>query len=545
MAENDTQLPTDRRRKRTVVSHGSTGISDYKQDEESGETVNKQSDEEFPDISETVPQLQNGANVDSYSDQSGDENLERPSQEVKKPDTVMNEQKNNDVPDIIYDDTKPKRLSNPKALKLDLGSHNSHAFQESINVLISPDDSESPTRRKRKPLHTVKSESAIADTRHHLTGVSDDKDAEARSRRETVPERRTVQSPQSRLHYDRSPESCQRKVSSPVQRLMAKNSNLAAAAAANSKDRKGYNQPRRKISSDARLEHRYIDGQLTIATSQAPKRKVSFDTSALINGNRVTPLNDEFSVKEVPEPFPEEEIEPVVYSTEIKSEYRESPKLNIPRVILTTDNDESFEQSDSDKDVPEETNSELSEGEEGYASGCDNKGYIKDEDEFVRTEDKVNQEEYRGTSSARRKRLTPISDPSYRFDEVAVIPHKMDHLQVNKKVSTCSLPSNIGRRISNDDQGTPKSILKVRREDAESINSEDSVAVKNFKVRKDSIALFMDQHGTVAMQELRKEHSQRSKCFGKNDIKEVKLYYFIDRNKTNKYMYCYLVSSSN
>lgn len=544
MAENDTQIQTDRRRKRTVVSHGSTGISDYKQDGESIQSVNSQSDEEFPDISEAVPQLQNGASVESYSDQSGDEKSDPPSQEIKKPDTVMNENKSNSVPDIIYDDTKPKRLSNPKTLKLDLGSHNSHTFQDSINVLISPDDTGSPTRRKRKQLHTVKSESAISDTRHHLTGVSDDNDTEARSRRETVPEKRTVQSPQSRPHYDRSPESCQRKVSSPVQRLMAKNSNLAAAAAANSKDRKGNNQPRRKISSDARLEHRYIDGQLTFPTSQAPKRKVSFDTSALINGNRVTPLNDEFSVKEVPEPFPEEEIELVVDSTEIKSEYRESPKLNIPRVILTTDDNESFEQSDSDIGTPDETNSECSEGEEGYASGCDNKGYIKDEDEFLRTEDKVSEEQYRAASSARRKRLTPISDPSYRFDEVAVIPHKMDHLQVNKKISTCSLPSNIGRKIStNDDPGTPKSILKVRRDDAESINSEDSVAVKNFKVRKDSIALFMDQHGTVAMEELREEHLEKSKCFGKNDIKEVKLCHFIDNNSKN--IYCYLVSSLN
>jgi len=86
-----------------------------------------------------------------------------------------------------------------------------------------------------------------------------------------------------------------------------------------------------------------------------------------------------------------------------------------------------------------------------------------------------------------------------------------------------SLPANFGRRDSND--SPPKSILKVRPSDNESVISEDSIAGKKFKVRKDSIALFMDQNGSVEMQELRKEHALRHwKPLSKNHLKHVRFY---------------------
>lgn len=538
MAEHDSQNQTERRRKRTIMSNGPPELPQLSNEDDSTDT-----DEQTMENTNAVPHMRHKSHSDSRLDELESKDSDYTTEEVKRLEKKVNVDKPSDVSDIVYDDTKPKRLSNPKNLKLDLDSQGSQTLQESISYLISPDepdDTGSPTRRKRKQLHSVKSEPAIVNTRRQNNKSVTDNDTDKRSRRETVPERTTKQIDSNRLHYDRSPERAQRKVSSPVQRLMAKNSSLAAAAAANSKDRKSstegrltnpdksfvYNQPRRKISSDARLEHRYIDGQLMPPTSQAPKRKVSFDTSALINGSRVMPLNDEYTVQEVPGHISEEETEHEVNGEENKLEILDSLKRNIPRVVLTTDEEESFEQNDSDsKGILDESNSDLSaESEEGYASGCDNRGYIPDEDDYVEPKDTLNQDSYQGSNETRVRRLSPISDPTYRFDEAAVIPHtniRMNYLSPSKKVSSSSLPSNIGRRVSsNDDHSPPKSILKVRREDAESINSEESVAVKNFKVRKDSIALFLDQHGTVAMQELKKEHSNRVKCFGKDDVKE-------------------------
>ncbi|XP_045166049.2 uncharacterized protein LOC123529674 [Mercenaria mercenaria] len=538
---NSKHSPQERRRsrKQTILSQSppeivsiSTDDNEYVEKSPETETDDNVFEEESANISTThnvtsteCPHL--GENILAESDAQASEMTDDENNE----DIITN----NDVSDIVYDDTKPKRLSHNRPQKLELENNTQNALHETISYLISPDDS--PTRRKRRPLNSTRSEPVMSQSNSRC-GIEDTKDTEfeTKTRRATDHENRQMQTLR-KPRYSNSPESNRKKVSSPVQRLMVKNSALAAAAAANSKDRKCssearltnydkqlvYIAPRRKISSDARLEHRYLEEHLSLPSKNVPKRKVSFDTSALINGNRMMPLNDEPVMKEKPHII-EEVSESIADTPETGHNIQRSPKLHIPKVILTTDDDEGFDQNDKDSPANEESCSENSEeGEEGYASGCDNKAYIKDEDEYVQPKETSNPASPRQANGTRERRLSPMSDPSYKFNEAAVLPHtNMDYLTIDRNTSANSPGSYAVRRISAyDDQSPPKSILKTRRDDAESINSEDSVGVKNFKVRKDSIALFMDQHGEIAMQELRKQHTHRFRCFGKGDVKQL------------------------
>lgn len=456
------------------------------------------------------------------------------------------------VSDVIYDETKPRRLPHPKSNKLDLDRtrDQNNAFQESINRLISPDDdSGSPKRRNRKPLMSVKS-APIVTSQNNATSSPPGASGYPRSRIESTPPSRTARQEYSLENkpiqtiqvpnYKQSPDTKRRKVSSPVQRLIVKNSPLAAAAAACSKDRKisvearlghyydrSYIPPKRKISSDARLEHRYAEEQLRLPSNSGPKRKVSFDTTTLINGRKMMPLNDEYTVKEEPE-------------KEIMS--KRPTNLNIPTVILTSPEDdkpaeENEENIEEEKQCENNSNSNSEYSEEGYASGYDNSAYVADEepeDEDFYSENSRSKQAYAsgGTIESERRttRLSAVTDQPMGFDEPAVISHTAENFNSNrfrvKKVSDSSLPDRYGRKISTgSDLSPPRSILKVKRDDGDSLVSEDSIAGKSFKVRKDSLALFMDQHGQLsAVEELRKEHEGKNfnfRCFGKSQIRQL------------------------
>lgn len=529
----------DRRRKQTIMSQGHPEFHDTALD---NGTVHSNE----PEIQAAHTSEDNVVNDDVFEEKQqykADTHSNENNSILETDNTETNDKSavghcNSDVSDIVYDDTKPKRLAQPRTLKLDLENPSSHALRESISVLISPDEPEtgSPTRRRHKQLLSVKSEPVIVS--HSLpieTDVIHNRGPERRSRLETVADNKTIQTVK-RPRYEQSPERARRKVSSPVQRLMVKNSQSAAAAAANSKDRKSssdarlvegrdrtyiYMPPRRKISSDARLEHRLIEEQLILPAKQMPKRKVSFDTTALINGNRVMPLNDEFIVREEPEPF----IEVIKYgSNELEhfSSSSHNSKRSPPRVILTTDEDEWLETTDNVM-TANENNSEFNEKcEVDYALGCDNRAYDHDDEEHERSISAVGCT----VNGARLKRLSPLSDQIYsKIDEQAAIINtnfeEINNLTASKKVSSCSLPSNIGRRASFSDYQSPRKSILKKREDAESIASEDSCVGKSINVRKDSIALFMDQNGSVALQDVGEQYSQRIRCFGKDDIKQV------------------------
>lgn len=560
--------PTDRRRKRTVISHSYPDLqalahrhetqTDSSESREIERLPSPSSDHYNVLVEETdkitqktcesvvyIEKTEHGdGNENKHKMNSVDTNNER--KESHTQDTVQST-----IPDIVYDETKPKRLANPKSLKLDITNEPTNTLHESIVYLISPDepDSEVSPRRRRKPISSVRSESDIANShRHHTEEIVRHKRSSPRHTpsRSPSPEIRQMHiknnspltrrkrlegdiSPQDGTHstektdskyypstgqvkpsqhrYEQSPETARRKISSPVQRMIVKTG--AAAAAANSKHRKSSSearlgvsshdipvkvivQPRRKISSDARLEHGFSQDRLILPVETTRKRKVSFDTSALINGTRVGPLNDEVLVaREQPEHIAEESPNAEqAYESEIDN--TNVDENTIPQVIVTIDDDEGIEEADKDNANSDESSSGYSEeGEDGYASGCDNRGYVPSDDEYVQSNK---------------------NNPS-----PAIISHTMS--PGIHKASTTSLPSNIGRSRLSNELTPPKSILKVRREDTESMASEDSV--KSFKVRKDSIALFMDQNGSVAMQELRKEYSHRFRCFDKNDLKQV------------------------
>lgn len=451
--------------------------------------------------------------------------------------------------DIIYDETKPRRLPHPhKNLKHDNNRHSEHALRESISYLISPDEHEGrsgSTRRRENSLRSSDSDDERygGDTK---TSVSDECC-------DTTTYIHCANSPNStnnqnlghktveeikKSHYDRSPEARRRKCSSPVQRLIVKNGQTAIAVAARGRERKSslearlqtliipdYNRPRqRKISSDARLEHRPEDEQFVFPSSEpSRKRKVSFDTTTLINGNKVMPLNDgpKLSFQEEPEFYLEENADNDITENETGAR----PKiLSPPKIVLSGEEDEGFEPSDKESGLLDKTNSDASEEtEEGYASGYDNKAYTADdEDSLAGVKAQTPPPTYLESTSEPLRRMSPASSPlsASKQNGVAVIPHTtMQSLSTIKKVSSSSLPTNFGRRNS-EEVSTPKSILKVRATDGESLVSEDSIAGKTFKVRKDSIALFMDHNGEVAMQELRKGY-RRLKCPGKDDVKRV------------------------
>lgn len=419
--------------------------------------------------------------------------------------------------DIVYDETKPRRL--PPKLKIGTNTDNSHAFSQ----LISPDEPGerfSPTRRRAKPT------SYSPDNIQYLE--------------EPALENKTVEVVKRAAHYDRSPETRRRKCSSPVQRLIVKNEQAAVAVAARGRERKSssedklstlnypkgpnFNPPRqRKISSDARLEHRTVEEQGMVTPDATRKRKVSFDPSTLMNGNRVLPLKDgpKLSFQEEPEFYIVENYD---VENGVENENGAGPKVSPPKIVYSYEDDEGFEPSDRDCSALEKSNSEASEeGEEGYASGTDNKAYVADDEASLPGVIPRKQRNNLDLPVEQQlRRISPVSSKN-DLNSAAVITHTSETATLSKKASSASLPASFGRRsYSSDEISTPKSILKNRTVDGESMVSEDSIAGKTFKVRKDSIALLMDHNGQVAMQELRKEYAHhRWKCIGKDDVKRV------------------------
>lgn len=544
--------PPGRRRKRTIMSDDHPDINaiaherdengvqienedEISEDNESGKKCDTDSDDNanHSPVAPVVFTLNGVDNTDNDAKEAATNDVTKDA-EQKSEESVQQQQPPND---IIYDDTKPRRL-HPKNLKLDVRAHeNNDALRDSISYLISPDEPDersSPTRRRAKQFVSAPD----LDQHVYTDVVLYDHSDECISK--NYADNRDVEMVK-RAHYDRSPETRRRKCSSPVQRLIVKNGQTAVAVAARGRERKSSSEARlvhseqvlspdfnmqrqRKISSDARLEHR-PEEQFLFPSDPNRRRKVSFDTTTLINGNKVMPLNDgpRLSFQEEPEYFIEEcghadnglvcENGPI------------AKPLSPPKIICSCEDDEGFEQSDKDCGVLEKSNSDISEeGEEGYASGHDNKGFTADDEESlpgagvgasVQTTDLE-------AASIPMRRVSPARTTPNSSDLPAVISHTTVQT-LPKKISSASLPTSFGRRVSSmDEMYTPKSILKVRCNDGESLASEDSIAGKTFKVRKDSIALFMDSNGSVAIEELRKEYSHRRwKCFGKADVKRV------------------------
>ncbi|XP_052781362.1 uncharacterized protein LOC128217936 [Mya arenaria] len=427
--------------------------------------------------------------------------------------THQKHQIDKDLPtDIIYDETKPRRLANPKNLKINTDRHKERVLHDSIGFLISPDGPEegaSPDRRRRK------------------TFIAEEPSEGCDRRQDEVPVKR-AHSEDYRRHYERSPEQQRRRLSpspsSPVQRLIEQKSRKFSSDARLSPSSASLEMrttgPRRKISSDARLQR--TRSAEFIAVQDTPRtRKVSFDTTTLINGSRY-PLNDEIrqSVCEEPEYYSDENTNNNV----ITYENGTRPK-RVSLKQITSDKDEGLGTEDGDSPgAIERTTSELSisDVEEGYASGIDNRAYVADDEDSlkgVHLDSHSPPPTYQEAADRPVRRLSPAPIRVPVYDQPAIIQHTM--VNPTQKISSVSLPASFGTRRGSSDT-PPKSILKQRPSDNESVVSEDSVAGHQFKVRKDSIALFVDQHGTAAMQELRKQYGVRHwRCFGKNNLKHM------------------------
>ncbi|KAL4225891.1 hypothetical protein ACF0H5_013879 [Mactra antiquata] len=550
---------TDRQRKRTVISHSYPDLQllanrNNPQSDDTNEIDNLQVSPSSEDDTVFLDETQTNGPVDQVVNNlhDNDHDLDVNENTNKEMAKVPEESK---IPDIVYDETKPKRLSNAKSLKLDVSRATPDTLHESIVFLISPDEPDSdvsPSRRRRKPMPSVRSEPVISSTGTEASEVNGIErqvsSPQIKPPRDVSPEIIQIQNDNTKKdrginssncvtsakgadvadspsigrikkgqQYERSPELTRRKVSSPVQRLIVKTG--AAAAASNSKSRKSSSearldassltapqvvnpQRRRKISSDARLEHGTNTDRMVLPVETTRKRKVSFDPSALINGTRVGPLNDEFRIiKKQPEHIAEEITSPDqgYDDNEIEINVRKISDNTVPEVVVTrTDSDISISDDKCIDGMEESSSGYSEEGDDEDSYGCDNKGYEPcDEDENI---------------------INYSSQSNIDNSEPAIIPHTVS--PVNHKISSTSLPANIGRGKISTELTPPKSILKIRPEDAQSIASEDSVQAKSFKVRKDSIALFMDQHGTVGVEEIKKD-SRGVRCFDKNDIKQL------------------------
>lgn len=440
--------------------------------------------------------------------------------------------------DTVYDDTKPKRLHSSKTLNMD--PQNTVALRESINYLISPDDpdEESPKRRRRahsrrenvdydnservKPTFNENDISSVGQPRceENSYGFYLDKGDELES---------------SKQFYERSTERAMRKSSSPIQKLISKSEQSAAVVNNDRKyssearllsvNDKMYNSvqapPKRKISSDARLEHGYLDEQLKSSTRS---RKVSFDTIAVINGNTHMPLNDEFCVPEENDLSGSESHGINVLNEIPAKENCVVHKQSLPRIFLTQGND--LEHNINDEDMLAKDAS-LDE-DDAYASCCDNNAYVGDDEGSV--EFSVNLETpssfYLEANSANgtvgTKQLTQLATTPTEYVNATAVSNRVPNSGPKTMHKSFSVPTFVGRKQpSLEEYSPPKSILKVRRDDADSLASEDSTSQKSFTLRKDSIALFMDQKGDVVTMGELKEQRSRWRCFSTSDIKRA------------------------
>lgn len=558
---NNTKLvssPTCRRRKQSILTESHPNIAADEGDDFKDNTFINNS------FAKEVQQLEHNLDNEQNSDNS-DESLNTDYQsedmcnEPRIPD-MTSENNLSATTDIVYNNTMPK---SPHASEMvDIDYPNTKALRESINFLISPDDECPKRRRQHSRRESVEYETHTRIDRGcnfeynagRFDELNDDRLCDKTARRKQMSDESRVSTEEqsqcdattcsslrdkdvfenTRQYNEHSSERSTQKISSSVQRPKSKTEQITAAAA--NRDKKHSSDarllsikdkmyiymppsPRRKTSSDAILEHGNLDELLKSPKQKVRTRKVSFDTTALYNGYAHKPLNDEVCVAE------ENDISG--HDNTGINDFEGIPtkrncmihKQTQPRNLFTIQNDfgcnrnceEVLRNEDTNVHFKDECNSE-----------CENKAYLQDENESK--ECSMNSEalplsytDIYGVNDIRRN--TSLASPQNDYF------HGISNTELNSEYKTMrksslSLPPFLGRRLSSVEEYPPTSILKVRRDDADSMGSEDSTSEKSFKLRKDSIALFMDQKGDVGtMGELKKQNSHRR--FSKKDIKRV------------------------
>ena len=272
----------------------------------------------------------------------------------------------------------------------------------------------------------------------------------------------------------------------------------------------------RKLSADANLERRYKTAQEINDAQPLRKRRVSFGMVAYIKGDdgtgkQISPLNDEIRL------FVNSGVNPV--TSEAMKETSESVAQD--KIESKADNDQQlpkFQTASERESLAAKDNykyylsDDMYDGDESLTIGnhqFENPAFVNDE---VDVEGKNNNPE--SETQLNSDQGTNQGLPKEKYFE--------------KKISTHSLPVGIGfrdtKRLSwqSDDSPMPKSILKNKTASSDSLTSESSTNEKRFKVRKDSIALFTDQHGQIGLAELRKQYSSDWKS--RLNLKTVRIF---------------------
>ncbi|KAH3880663.1 uncharacterized protein LOC127865077 [Dreissena polymorpha] len=423
------------------------------------------------------------------------------------------------VNDIVYDETKPKRLAHPNHLKVHIDPNNEEVLRESINYLISPT---SPNRQRKrsylsagetteKDNHALKSVRPQNKVKKDVKHAGDQQSPEVKSSNVLPCSVQLLKNDAAEIVHANAPS---RKISLDakleegysIQEVLNKGSPL-----------------RRKISSDARLQHP-ITEQITSPVESTKTRRVSFGTSTLVNGIQLVPLNDQpKTVHEEPEHMLEHTADETTWNdTSLGARPKQITRISETEQEHTEQDDYSQDNVDNEGTmVRRESEISFSEGEEDYFV---NRANVADDEDSLRgahsSAASTPPPSYHEYTNDRLKRLPrPENKNHINNDTVDIVSHQMT--KDPYKLSTCSLPATFERRESSDSL-VPKSILKTRSTDCVSLVSEDSFAPKPLKIRKDSIALFLDHNGAVAMQEMRDQYNHRRlKFFTKSNIKQL------------------------
>ena len=266
-------------------------------------------------------------------------------------------------------------------------------------------------------------------------------------------------------------------------------------------DRGRYRVTPRKISADANLERRYATAEEPCDAQSPRKRRVSFGMVAYVRtGERIekgiAPLNDEIQVHRDPGNYLTKNAEILDKNNkhnQIEINVADDTDGKLPTFQIAIDETSTESNGNlqfylSDKWSAEQEKNRITN------EGLDNPSFVNDEEEI-------------GDIFPNAKLEVQSEEDLQKSNQD--LPTKVSQ---QKKISTQSLPVGIDyretKRLSwqSDDSPMPKSILKNKTASSDSLASESSLNEKRFKVRKDSIALFTDQHGQVGLAALRKEY---------------------------------------
>ena len=433
---------------------------------------------------------------------------------------------------VIYDETAPRRINRPSRLKLQTPEDDSKLFMDGIDKLISPDATKSPTRTRRsgsveiphykaaskaRPIIVYNEPEEYEDSKEIVNHLEQNQKRQHRTvsmpQRNYDPNRLIVDDIQQHHHYKKSPDMQRKSLSTVLEQTKRSESPVLRAKSRSESSPSTYRkygrkissearlaggapdykrQPIRKISSNARLEH--VMESLDNVPEEGPKsRRVSFGTATYIKHNQEN--TTEADLANIRHNKPERaEIH--------KNEYNERK----------VDNDDV--RNGDIRTQARLDNRQIKETQENHitkaTTGFDNKAYIEDEinDHPIHTMKIIDSQT--GTSMKVKENINSIIKESPSTESLILFEAtrslEQNHMgKKNKKISTHSLPD-VSRnaheqtvfRHSVGVTDSPRSILKVKADDSVSNASAESFSKgKRYKVKRNSVSLYHEQHGDV------------------------------------------------